>query len=48
MAARLLLIGQWKKRFAVRMLGGSQMDYERATLRWWWRIERELGRYAAN
>ena len=24
------------------MLGGSLMDYERATLRWWWRIEREL------
>ena len=42
MAERLLLIGQWKKRFAVRMLGGSLMDYERATLRWWWRIEREL------
>jgi hypothetical protein len=42
MADRLLLIGQWKKRFAVRMLGGSLMDYERATLRWWWRIEREL------
>src|SRR5262249_16297309 len=42
MAERLLLIGRWKKRFAVRMLGGSLMDYERATLRWWWRIEREL------
>src|SRR4029077_6328450 len=39
MAERLLLIGQWKKRFAVRMLGGSLMDYERATLRWWWRTE---------
>jgi hypothetical protein len=42
MAERLLLIGKWKKRFAVRMLGGSLMDYERATLRWWWRIERKL------
>src|SRR5215216_4636575 len=42
MAERLLLIGQWKKRFAVRMLGGSLMDYERATLRWWWRIEHKL------
>ncbi|HEU5098369.1 MAG TPA: hypothetical protein VFU22_05090 [Roseiflexaceae bacterium] len=42
MAERLLLIGRWRKRFAVRMLGGSLMDYERATLRWWWRIEREL------
>ncbi len=42
MAERLLRIGQWKKRFAVRMLGGSLMDYERATLRWWWRIEHEL------
>jgi hypothetical protein len=39
---RLLRIGQWKKRFAVRMLGGSLMDYERATLRWWWHIESEL------
>ncbi len=42
MAARLLRIGTWKKRFAVRMLGGSLMDYERATLRWWWKIEHEL------
>jgi hypothetical protein len=42
MAERLLLIARWKKRFAVRMLGGSLMDYERATLRWWWRIERHL------
>jgi hypothetical protein len=42
MAERLLRIGQWKKRFAVRMLGGSLMDYERATLRWWWRIEHDL------
>lgn len=42
MPARLLRIGTWKKRFAVRMLGGSIMDYERATLRWWWKIEHEL------
>ena len=42
LAERLLRIGQWKKRFAVRMLGGSLMDYERATLRWWWKIEHEL------
>jgi hypothetical protein len=42
MADRLLRIGAWKKRFAVRMLGGSLMDYERATLRWWWHIEQEL------
>lgn len=42
MAERLLRIGTWKKRFAVRMLGGSLMDYERATLRWWWKIEHEL------
>ncbi|MBK9945478.1 MAG: hypothetical protein IPP13_28140 [Kouleothrix sp.] len=42
MAERLLRIGEWKKRFAVRMLGGSIMDYERATLRWWWKIEHEL------
>jgi hypothetical protein len=44
MPERLLRIGEWKKRFAVRMLGGSLMDYERATLRWWWHIEQELGR----
>ncbi|HEU4328789.1 MAG TPA: hypothetical protein VFS21_36965 [Roseiflexaceae bacterium] len=42
MPARLLRIATWKKRFAVRMLGGSLMDYERATLRWWWHIEQEL------
>ncbi|GAB4206590.1 MAG: hypothetical protein OHK0022_33850 [Roseiflexaceae bacterium] len=42
MPARLQRIGTWKKRFAVRMLGGSLMDYERATLRWWWHIEQEL------
>ena len=42
MAERLLRIGEWKKRFAVRMLGGSLMDYERATLRWWWQIEQQL------
>jgi hypothetical protein len=28
-----------RKRFAVRMLGGSLMAYQRATLRWWWNIE---------
>ncbi len=39
MAARLVELGTWKKRFGVRMLGGSLMDYERATLRWWWHIE---------
>lgn len=42
MAARLLRMGQWRKRFAVRMLGGSLMDYERATLRWWLNIEESL------
>lgn len=42
LAERLLRIGTWKKRFAVRMLGGSLMDYERATLRWWWKIEHEI------
>ncbi len=40
---RLLRMGAWKKRFAVRMLGGSLMDYERATLRWWWHVEEALG-----
>ncbi|MEN9936855.1 MAG: hypothetical protein RLZZ387_3434 [Chloroflexota bacterium] len=39
---RLLRMARWRKRFAVRMLGGSLMDYERATLRWWWHIERSL------
>src|SRR5262245_1002082 len=42
MADRLLRIGEWKKRFAVRMLGGSLMDYERATLHWWLNVERSL------
>lgn len=40
--ARLEQIARNKKRFAVRMLGGSLMDYERATLRWWWHIEDTL------
>lgn len=40
--ARLLEIGRRKKRVAVRMLGGSLMDYERATLRWWWHIEESI------
>lgn len=39
---RLQQFGRWKKRFAVRMLGGSLVDYERATLRWWWNIEDSL------
>ncbi len=42
LAARLHHVARWKKRFAVRMLGGSLMDYERATLRWWWHIEDSL------
>jgi hypothetical protein len=36
---RLLVMGMRRKRLAVRMLGGSYMDYQRATLRWWWNIE---------
>ncbi|MBC8078084.1 MAG: hypothetical protein H7Y32_18550, partial [Chloroflexales bacterium] len=36
---RLLVMGRARKRLAVRMLGGSLMDYQRATLRWWWHIE---------
>jgi hypothetical protein len=39
---RLRVMARWKKRFAARMLGGSLVDYERATLRWWWHIERSL------
>ncbi len=41
-AVRLLGMGASRKRFAVRMLGGSLLDYERATLRWWWHIARSL------
>lgn len=40
--ARLEHAARSKKHFAVRMLGGSLMDYERATLRWWWHIEDTL------
>ena len=39
---RLLEMERRRKRFAVRMLGGSLMDYQRATLRWWWQIESGL------
>jgi hypothetical protein len=42
MAERLGRIARRKKRFAVRMLGGSLIDYERATLRWWIDIEESL------
>lgn len=35
----LLEIAERRKRFAVRMLGGALMDYQRATLRWWWHVE---------
>ena len=35
----LLAMAHKRKRFAVRMLGGTLMDYQRATLRWWWHIE---------
>jgi hypothetical protein len=41
-ADRLSLIAHRKKRFAVRMLGGSLIDYERAVLRWWIHIEESL------
>lgn len=41
-ADRLALIARRKKRFAVRMLGGSLIDYERAVLRWWIHIEESL------
>ncbi|NTU85884.1 MAG: hypothetical protein HGA45_42230 [Chloroflexales bacterium] len=39
---RLGRVASHKKRFAVRMLGGSLIDYERATLRWWIHIEESL------
>jgi hypothetical protein len=41
-AGRLALIARHRKRFAVRMLGGSLIDYERAVLRWWMHIEASL------
>jgi len=41
-AERLGAMARLKKRFAVRMLGGSLIDYERATLRWWIHIEESL------
>jgi hypothetical protein len=41
-ADRLHMIAQHKKRFAVRMLGGSLIDYERAVLRWWIHIDDSL------
>jgi hypothetical protein len=39
---RLQAMINHKKRFAVRMLGGSLLDYERATLRWWFQIDDAL------
>jgi hypothetical protein len=39
---RLRAMARHKKRFALRMLGGSLIDYERATLRWWLNIEEQL------
>jgi hypothetical protein len=39
---RLARIAGHRKRFAIRMLGGSLIDYERATLRWWLHIEESL------
>ena len=41
LASRLHMISTQRKRFALRMLGGAYMDYQRATLRWWWHIEEE-------
>jgi hypothetical protein len=38
---RIQIMLKRRKRFAVRMLGGAMMDYQRATLRWWWNIEAE-------
>ncbi|MFV9506403.1 MAG: DUF6909 family protein [Oscillochloridaceae bacterium umkhey_bin13] len=42
MPARIGQIARQRKRLAVRMLGGSLIDYERATLRWWIQIEEAL------
>lgn len=39
---RLALMARRKKRLALRMLGGSLIDYERASLRWWLHIEETL------
>jgi hypothetical protein len=42
MPKRLDQMARQRKRLAVRMLGGSLLDYERATLRWWIHIEESL------
>lgn len=42
MPERLGRVARQRKRLAVRMLGGSLIDYERATLRWWIHIEESL------
>lgn len=42
LGARLGRMAGQRKRLAVRMLGGSLIDYERATLRWWMQIEEAL------
>jgi hypothetical protein len=42
MPERLQRITRAPRRLAVRMLGGSLIDYERATLRWWIDIEESL------
>lgn len=44
MPSRIGQIARQRKRLAVRMLGGSLIDYERATLRWWIQIEEALPR----
>jgi hypothetical protein len=41
LVARLQAVAARRKRFAIRMLGGSLMAYQRATLRWWWNIEHQ-------
>ncbi len=45
LAEQLTTIAHRKKRLAIRMLGGSLIDYERATLRWWINIEERLPQF---
>ncbi len=40
----LLTIGATRKRFALRLLAGSLVDYHKATQRWWYNIARQAGR----
>lgn len=42
--AKLLAIASHRKRFALRLLSGSLLDYRKATQRWWDHIESSAGK----